>query len=237
MAKLSYGTLIKDIRGKIGGVVFSQWKGIPFARLKPTTFRYPWESELNSACRTSVDRLVKAWRDNLSQTQRDAWETYATYLATLTTVYDKLPGRKDIGGTMSGYNAFILTNLLSFSVGYSAIIEDNPSAEVDPIAPTLVDFTFEAGPPRNLVIEFTYDEVPVPETFVRLWLRGKRYAHLLLAKYQDATDETDIEVDAMNFAQGSTLDLPADIYQAQMDAVNQFGRFSPPSVIKTLQVT
>jgi hypothetical protein len=231
MARIEYASMIKDIRGSVGNIVYTQWKGLPCARMAPTVFRYPWESVLNAKQRDETAKLVNAWNNNLTTAQRAAWETYAAYLETLTTIYDMIPAKKYPSGTMSGYNAFLLVNLLSRSIGFTAIIEDEPSAEEIPIAPTLVDCVGTSGPPRKITVSYTYDAVPTATTFVRIWARGKRFAHLLIAKTQDATDETDIEITDLNFYKGATLPIPRDIYQVQLDAVNEFGNCSPPSEI------
>jgi len=47
----------------------------------------------------------------------------------------------------------------------------------------------------------------------------------------------DMDVDEIRIAQGGTSVLLPDLYQAQLDCVNEFGRFSAPTEIKIIEVT
>jgi hypothetical protein len=235
MAKLIYETGVTPIRGHRQNTVLSLWKGIPTARLRSVHDRYAWESPLNAAHRNETERLVNSWQNDVSPAQKEGWATYAAYLETLPTDYTKIVGWKNYGGAMSAMDAFILTNSLRFSIGESDILLDEPSAENIPLTPILVTFTHLHTPDVELGAAGTFASHPIEEGFIRLWIRGKRHAHLLLAAVTPVFYGWSLHTHTLNFAQGAVLGIPSDIYQGQVDVVTSFGRFSAPSNIKSCQ--
>jgi hypothetical protein len=184
MGKVVFSDLITKITGKVGNSIFSSWKGLYTVRSLPATFQYPWTSPFDAPHRLETQILAKSWRDDIDESKRYGWETYAEYLGTLPTDYTKITGWKQYGGTMAGYNAFCLTNSLRFSLGYTDILTDAPNAKLSPIQPTFNSLTLVTSPKNTLVANFTYSEIPPTDTFARLWIKGRRFAHLLLTYVQ-----------------------------------------------------
>ena len=91
MAKVTYNTLVKDIRCRLDNVVFSKWKDTSYVRpyRKPSNPRSPEQMKVRNA----FLRLVKNWSEG-DRLLHDGWEAYAR------------------GSNMTGYNAFIGANAL-----------------------------------------------------------------------------------------------------------------------------
>lgn len=75
MAKLNFGMIVNDARGKMNGVVYSRNKGGAYARNKvsPTQPRTPAQL----AVRNSMSLNAKAWSGTLTDAQRGAWAMFA----------------------------------------------------------------------------------------------------------------------------------------------------------------
>jgi len=187
MAIIILSDLITDIRGKVGTKVYSIWKGIHTVKGEPTNFRYAWESAFNPGQRALIKTCAYRWQTVLSDVQKAGWETYALYLATLPTDYNRLVGWKQYGGAMSGYNAYTHCNQMRLSVGLTTIQDDAPNAETSPGQPVFDTLTEEAGPPISLTAAFTPPIIIPTTSYIRAWCKGTRFAHLILAKYKEVS--------------------------------------------------
>jgi hypothetical protein len=107
MAKVNYGTIVADARGKINGVVMSKNKSGAYVRTKvtPTNPRTPAQQ----AVRATFGNLSQQWSAGLTASQRAQWTAYAqTY------------PRRDIFGnslTLNGLNMFIALNAVLAQIG------------------------------------------------------------------------------------------------------------------------
>jgi hypothetical protein len=75
MALVKYGAIVTDVRGKLGGTVFSRGGGGSIVRnwTKPTNPR----SNRQEANRSQMSRLAQYWNGTLDQDARDDWNTFA----------------------------------------------------------------------------------------------------------------------------------------------------------------
>jgi hypothetical protein len=107
MARITYGPLITEIRGSIGGITFQKNSSGPIARLKPLTPMVP--STPQSDRQNYMATLVNRWA-YLSEENKELWRVFAE--ANLKT--------DDFGETrsISGYQWFISYNLNSYTQGY-----------------------------------------------------------------------------------------------------------------------
>ncbi len=89
MAKVTYNTLIKDVRNRLDNVVFSKWKDTSYVRpyTKPSNPNSPEQLKIRNA----FSRLVKNWKEADGLLLK-SWNNYAK------------------GLNMTGYNAFIGAN-------------------------------------------------------------------------------------------------------------------------------
>jgi len=90
MAKLIYSPLISDARNKIGDVVFSRWKGTPYARQRVTPANPKTPDQ--QAQRTALANCVAMWQ-SLAQKIKDAWKRAAS------------------AASISGFNAWTSANV------------------------------------------------------------------------------------------------------------------------------
>lgn len=91
MAKVKYMSLVKEVRERLGDVVFSQWKGVPY--VKEYVKRKEGEvSDLQREVRAAFTKLVADWK-GLNGAMHRGWELRAKDLA------------------MTGFNAFIGENV------------------------------------------------------------------------------------------------------------------------------
>jgi hypothetical protein len=181
MARVVFSNLITKVTGKIGNVVYSSWKGIYTAKSLPINQAYAWTSPNNADNRANLQTLINSWNNDLDPTQRTDWETYAVYLATLPTNYVKITGWHQYGGIMSSYNAFVLCNMIRFSVGYTDVLEDAPLAMTSPVQPTLTDLVLHSTNPNVLRVDYPLPSPLYADTTLRLWMKGRSKAHLIIA--------------------------------------------------------
>lgn len=76
MAKVNFGTVVNDARGKIAGIVLSKNKSGAYVRTKVTPANP--RTAAQQAVRANFASLSQAWSGTLTQAQRDAWTAYAT---------------------------------------------------------------------------------------------------------------------------------------------------------------
>jgi hypothetical protein len=200
MAKAVFSEIISDLRGKIGSHVWSNWRGIPIIKRAPTKMDYAWGSAFNAQHRALIKDCTYRWKKVLAQGQKDGWEEYAQYLATLPTSYVKLSGWKQYGGTMSGFNAYTLTNSFRRSIGKTDFLDDAPLSIESPPQPGFSNLEYISGPPKTLRATVANPAYLPEASFVRAWCRGTQYAHLIIAKYNEITTEPapdwDVEYEA-----------------------------------------
>ncbi len=154
MARLTLSDIISDIRGTVGTHTYSFWKGIHLVKNRSVNYRTAYESAAREAYNVFIAEISQYWLGGLSQAQRDAWDDYAEYIATLGFPYYgpnvfKIVGWKQYGGIMSGPNAFVLTNQLRRSIGKTTILEDDPVLIDPPPIPVFRSLEFILGPPKN----------------------------------------------------------------------------------------
>ena len=156
MATFTPGPIATEIKGSIGGVVFSTNRGGPYMRLKvtpvnPNTVR-------QSFIRTLTAALSTGWVDDLDQPQRDAWNAYD----------ENLPSTF---GNRGGIGQYVRSNVprgyASFPGGDPAYqplsrVDDAPTIfDVGGFVPGSVDATAASG----LSVNFDADDLWVDEDF------------------------------------------------------------------------
>lgn len=187
MARLILSDLIEDIRGTVGTHTFSFWKGIHLVKNRSVNFRTAHESGVQSLYQKDIARLPAFWYEELTALQRFEWLVYANHIATLGFPYygddvTKLVGLRQYGGIMSGFNAFVLTNMLRFSIGKTVILADNPIAIDPPPKPIFNALEFILGPPKKIRVWIGNPETLTEASWLRIFCRGTRFAHLIIAK-------------------------------------------------------
>jgi hypothetical protein len=107
MAKINFGNIVADARGKVGGVVMSKNKSGAYTRTKVTPVNP--RTVAQQAARASFGSLSQAWSGVLTSSQRAQWVSYAqTY------------PRRDIFGnslTLNGLNMFLSLGAVANLIG------------------------------------------------------------------------------------------------------------------------
>ncbi len=142
MAIIKLGTIVTGIRGTLGGIVFSANASGPYAKRwrMPIIGRAPKQLEQ----RNLLSAMPTTWRA-LTQTQRDAWDTWAA-----------LPGQEltnSLGDPyyISGFLWYTKINVWGVTIGFSLL--SNPPTMTKPTAPTILTADVQNTP---LTAKVTY---------------------------------------------------------------------------------
>lgn len=120
MARILFGNIVSEARGKLGGVVFSRNTGGAYARQKVSPVQPRTPAQLNQ--RSRLTAVSKVW-ETLTQNQREAWKAFSLAAR-----------KKDVLGLAkqrSSQQMFMFCNLALDSVGYPLILNPPVSLAVD----------------------------------------------------------------------------------------------------------
>lgn len=122
MARILFGNMVADARGKLGGIVYSRNTGGAYARQKVSPVQPRTPSQLNQ--RSRMAETSKLW-DTLSQNQREAWKSFSLGFK-----------KRDVFGLSkqrTGQQMFMFSNLALVSVGFSPILNPPTDLAVDAV--------------------------------------------------------------------------------------------------------
>jgi len=223
MARIKYSGLISDLRGKLGSTVASVWKsGIGYVKMMPTSVNNP-NSTRQDVMRSVFSEFSKKWNDTLTAAERADWETYAL---TKPGYYAVTAGVRELvgsnGGTMSGINAYCLTNAWLINTGMTAVTAP-PLGKTPPGKPEAVAATCAAG---TLTVTWTPPASKEALAYVRVWIASQSGAfHKQKCKIEDVTVGT-VNITTLRGAQGRDILISAmigEIAYIQLDTVNPSG--------------
>ena len=117
MASIKLGTLVTDIRGAVGGTIFSRNRGGAYAR-KNTSPTNPMTSD-QTTVRATMANVSAEWR-NLTSAQKNAWNAAAPNFPYL----DKFGDSREY----SGQQLFLKMNLMIFALDPAATLTTSPPA-------------------------------------------------------------------------------------------------------------
>lgn len=231
MARIKMSSLVSDIRGKIGEVVYSVWKsGVSYVRQTAKVVSNP-QSSAQAKIRARITECAKYWKDTLTQAQRNAWEAYAP------TLPKYLTGPGDIikksAGIMSGFNAFVRNNLNSFTAGISALGTFIADAPIGVTAPDAVASIAAGWDGSANEIDVTWVAGTVPGLNVRIWLRSTDAN--IHAQVNQTEAVATLAKSCSQVAAAKGLMFPIDnapgLYDVQIDVVDANGQDSPASAL------
>lgn len=160
MSRTTMGPLFSDIRGKIGGVVTSKWKGIPTIRSRVTPANP--QSAGQVAQRTALTIVTASWK-SLQTAQQTLWNNEAS------------------GKQYSGFNAFAKANIAQEKAGDWQVMTP-PEPDVDNI-----DTFAAAGGAGSGEIDVTWAQGALdPADVVKLAVRKQETGSLTFAPDQTA---------------------------------------------------
>lgn len=133
MAKINFGNIVADARGKVGGIVMSKNKSGAYVRTKVTPANP--RSSAQMTVRSTFGALAQAWSGTLSSGDRATWTAFAqTY-----------PRRNIFGNvvTLNGLNQYVANNQVVSLLGNEVNNDAPPSSSIDPAiyAPTWTTLT------------------------------------------------------------------------------------------------
>jgi hypothetical protein len=235
MARITLGSVVNSIKGSIGEMVYSTWKGISYIRAKAVTISNPQSADQMDV-RSRVAEVAKYWNDSLSANERAAWEAYALTIVTPTSG----PGDiiKPATGPFSGYTAFLRNNILMFTTGQQALGTFQPLAPIGVTPPDAPTDCASAWAANTLQVSWTPGTIPGVK--VATWARGvdiKVHAQIIAATATAAGISLTPNV---NVAGGKSLPLTQvrGIFDVQVMAVDNLGQPSPASnLVRGIKVT
>ena len=148
MAKINFGSVVNDARGKINGTVYSKNKSGPYIRMKVTGVNP--RSERQTIVRSVFASTAQAWSNVLTAGQREAWTTFANKYP-ITNIFG-------LAIVLNGMNWFIKCNQVLNQIGSpqslvpppSPLVEQIPFDETSAIASTsLLEFNQTAVNPEG----------------------------------------------------------------------------------------
>jgi hypothetical protein len=120
MARVTFGNVVAEARGKLGGVVFSRNTGGAYVRQKVSPVQPRTVAQLNQ--RSRLTSISKLW-ETLTQSQREAWKAFS-----LSARHRDVLG---LAKQRSSQQMFMFCNLALESVGYPVILNPPVNLAVD----------------------------------------------------------------------------------------------------------
>jgi hypothetical protein len=144
MALIKLGTIVTDIRGAIGGVIFSRNKSGAIARQRTTPVNP--RTPLQNAIRALVASISQAWRASTSTVQKAAWAVFGS----------NVDAKNKLGEVikLSGFNQFMKSNLAAQNAGLPQILDAPIVFTLPGEDPTLATVVSEAAQ----TIAVTFDD-------------------------------------------------------------------------------
>lgn len=184
MARVQYGTIVTEVKGKVQGQVF-QGGNVGFV-LRNKGYTKGLSSPARSGANINLSSIASAWR-SLSDSERQEWQD----IVSLWIFYNRFGAAYE--GT--GYQVFNAYNILAIPYnGYLYLFPEAQEAAVDPGVKVLT-ITF----PFTLV--FSFDNALTNSNFIRVYAsapvsQGRNTNHPRLKfigfLYTDAVDSFDI---------------------------------------------
>lgn len=154
MARAHFGTLITDMRGRLGGYQLRDTRtGIILA---PLANRRTEPTSLQTVQRAIVATTRRLWKDTLTQAERDAWITLAATVNTTDPWGQTSP--------MAGGNLYTRVNAKRLAAGLTALT--TPPTDQVVVSPATATLTAPGG----TALSFAWTATPAPaDTRVKIY--------------------------------------------------------------------
>lgn len=244
MARL-IGQVLGVLRGSVGGLLtFSQWRGVPYVRAKSLSITNP-RSESQSDIRARITHTSRRWYETLTPAQRNEWNEFALQQGSASSGAQEVgAGTKQVipgtRGVMSGFNAFIMNNLLAFTSGSlpaGLFVDDAPLGLPIPNPPTNLTGVWRDD---ICVVDLSWTtplEQPIVSR-IRVWTVSlDAVCHKQIVANIGVPTAT-AAIEEIRIAKGKTDPIrknPGE-YHFQADAIDNKGLRSPPSNVFQLIV-
>ena len=246
MAKVTMGPLVGSIKGKIGSLIFSSWKGRAYTKNMPITVANPRTVD-QGRVRTNLANIARAWKD-LPIVLKTLWEEYAQTFSGIAPIGTGglIPQHSNL---MSGFNAFQSINTRLLNVGL--ILVSTPPNLSAP-SPSLVEISESYNYFFKVAVTIPADTVvagDIVRFFVKAGLEGASgynvYNHLLIGG--DITPGADTVIEHVihtiklggggSFAEVPLMFLQNAPVQVQCDVVLANGGKGAPSGILSFYIS
>jgi hypothetical protein len=180
MAKVKFGGMVADARGKHNGAVFSRSRFGALARAKVSPVQP--RGHASSVVRSRLTGLSKRWATNLTVAQRAAWNGFA----------EQTPIRDVYGNSqrLSGIGAYQRVNGILLAAGQSRL--DSPPTDLTVDYLTQLTGTFDVGFGDDMSVSWAPDPLP-SDTGLYIFASapmspGRTFAKSFL-RFLDASDD------------------------------------------------
>lgn len=182
MALVQLGPAVLDIRGSIGGTVFSKNRFGHYMRSRTTPVNP--QSDRQNTIRNIIQSVANTWSTVLTQAQRDAWEVYAAAISFVNKLGETV--------NLTGFNHYVRSNSAVLLVGDSAVAA-GPTALSLPAS----DPTFAAAASEGTqLLSITFDDT--------LPWANEDDAHMLI--YMSAPKNTGVQFIGGPYRYAGTID-------------------------------
>lgn len=243
MARITPSALVDDIKGSVGGVTFTSWKGMTFVRSKARSVRNPATAQ-QIRVRSGLTYFGRRYFDELSDAQRAAWDQYAQEAASAERS-DKVQG--GFGSRVvpkrqfqrSGHNWYVAINAGLVrrwgDLQYGSPIDDAPLGQTAPSQPVLDSVVYDGAVGKFVVtLHSPQDFGSAAMVLIGGWIKPNWGLPLLQQSVGVAFENFQIgpfDLTSLLIPRGAVgLPFPDGVYAFQLDAVGlQNGLYSPPS--------
>lgn len=127
MAKINFGPVVNDARGKTAGIVYSKNRSGAYVRTKVTPTNPRTLAQVTA--RSYLTTFAQAWSGVLTAAERAAWATFATTYPTTNIFGNAL--------TLNGLNMYVRINTVLSQIGATPLIlpPSSPSTTPIPLVP------------------------------------------------------------------------------------------------------
>ena len=129
MAKINFGPVVNDARGKTAGIVYSKNRSGAYVRTKVTPTNPKTGPQVQA--RTNLGIWSQAWSGTLTATQRAAWTTFANSFP-IVNIFG-------LSINLNGLNMLVRVNTALAQIGASPLLDPpvSPATTPIPVDPTM----------------------------------------------------------------------------------------------------
>ena len=237
MAKIKLIAPVQDVRGTLGNLCYSNWKGRSYTRNLALSVSNP-NSLFQERVRKCIEDLSKLWTGTLTDAQRAEWEEYAQQrgsAANQNTVVQRGSLIKPLGKILGGKNAYIGCNVWRYKHVLAAI-NDAPLGILPPSEPRDFSVVFTPGETPKFTATWADPGNLEDGGSVEVWGACGKVFHVQERDSVVKGVQT-LDIETMRGAGGVTMDLVVGLYRFQTAAIDAHGQRGPGSNIITINVT
>lgn len=237
MAKITLVAPVSDIRGSIGNMVYSNWRGQAYTRNKASSVANP-NSARQETVRGVVTNLSRTWLSALTVAERAGWEEYAQQRGSAKGD-DKQVSRgsiiKPLGKLMSGKNCFIGCNTNLELCGITKITAA-PLGVNTPGNPTNLALAFTGGatPKITLTWDDATDMGASDKVLIYAYCPGQFHKQQI---YGAAKAAETLDVTMLRGASGVNMPITVGLYRFQLATLDTKGQRSAGGNVAEINVT